>query len=443
MEPETRYARGSGGQLAYQVLGEGPIDLVYLTAAASNVDSRWEIPQFARFNERLASFSRLIMFDRLGNGASDRTVVDGVQSLEDWAQDLRLVLDTVGSERAAVVAVADAGFMAMVFAARYPERVSRLVLANACARWLAAPDYPPGVEPEFVQRFLAAVEEGWGTEDFALLICPGLAVDPQVRRLYARQLRASATPGMSAAQLRALVDVDLRDVLPAIRAPTLVLHRREFSLAPIGQGRYLAEHIPDARLLELDGADSALPLGDSETVVVALEEFLTGGRHSPNPDRMLATVVFTDLVASTARATELGNRAWADLMDRHDRLVRGEVERWHGRVWKSTGDGILATFPMPRDGIRCAVAIRQGLAGLGLEMRAGIHAGEVEVLDHDLGGIAVHVAARVATVAQPRQVLLSRTVADLIAGSGILLAEQGTRTLRGVDGRWKLYSVEQ
>ncbi len=435
--------RGTGGQLAYQVVGEGPIDLVYLTAAASNVDTRWEIPQFARFNERLAAFSRVIMFDRLGNGASDRPVIDQVQSLEGWAEDLRLVLDTVGSERAAVIAVADAGFMAIVFAVTYPERVSALVLANACARWIAAPDYPAGVERKTVEGLLQAVEERWGTEELATVICPGLAADPRVRRLYAKQLRASATPSMSAAQLRALVDVDLTGLLPKIQAPTLVLHRREFALAPIEMGHYLAEHVPGAKMVELEGGDSALPLGDSEAVLMALEEFLTGGRHSPDPDRILATVMFTDLVQSTVRAGEFGDRRWSELMSRHDALVREQVERFHGRLWKSTGDGYLSTFPLPRDAIRCAVETRSGLGELGLEMRAGIHAGEIDLLGHDLGGIAVHVAARVASLAAPGQVLLSRTVADLIAGSGIPLSEQGLRTLRGINGRWKLFAVQQ
>lgn len=425
------------------MLGDGPVDLVYLTAAASNVDTRWEIPQFARFNERLSAFSRVIMFDRLGNGASDRPVIDQVQSLEGWAEDLRLVLDTVGSEQAAIVAVADAGFMAIMFAVTYPERVSALVLANACARWIAGPDYPAGVEREAVEKLLQAVEERWGTEELATVICPGLAADPPVRRLYAKQLRASATPSMSAAQLRALVDVDLTGLLPKIRAPTLVLHRSEFGLAPIEQGRYLAEHIPGAKMVELQGGDSALPLGDSETVLMALEEFLTGGRHSPDPDRILATVMFTDLVQSTVRAGEFGDRRWSELMTRHDALVREQVERFHGRLWKSTGDGFLSTFPLPRDAIRCALSTGSGLAELGLEMRAGIHAGEIDLLGHDLGGIAVHIAARVAGLAAPGQVLLSRTVADLIAGSGIPLSEEGLRRLRGINGRWKLFSVQQ
>lgn len=442
MEAETRYARGSGGELAYQVLGEGPVDLVYLTGAASNVDSRWEIPQFARFNERLASFSRLIMFDRLGNGASDRTTGGHVQSLEEWAEDLHLILDTVGSERTAIVAVADAGFMALQFAATYPERTAALILANACARWLSADDYPPGSDRPTIERFLQAVEDGWGTEELALAICPGLAADPRVRRLYARQLRASATPRMSAEQLRALVEVDLRPLLPKITAPTLVLHRREFVLAPLEQGRYLAEHIPGATLVELEGADSALPLGDAGAALMAIEEFLTGGRHSPDADRILATVMFTDLVQSTAHVGELGDRRWAELMTRHDALVREQVERWGGRVWKSTGDGVLATFAMPRDAIRCALSIRTGVAELGLQTRAGLHAGEVDLLGYDLGGIAVHIAARVAGLAAPGQVLLSRTVADLVAGSGLTLSEQGARTLRGVAGKWKLYGVE-
>ncbi len=424
-------------------MGEGPIDLVYLTGAASSVDTRWEIPQFARFNERLASFSRVIMFDRLGNGASDRPLVDQVQSLEGWVQDLELVLNAVGSERAAIVAVADAAFVALLFAVTYPERTSALVVANGCARWIAGPGYPEGVQREAIEQLLQTVEERWGTEELATLICPALAADPRVRRLYAKQLRASATPSMSAAQLRALVEVDLTGLLPKISAPTLVLHRREFALAPLALGRHVAEHIPGAKLVELEGGDSALPFGDSEAVLMALEEFLTGGRHTQDPDRILATVMFTDLVQSTVQARQAGDRRWSELMSRHDALVREQVERWNGRIWKSTGDGYLTTFPMPRDAIRCAVATRSGLSELGLEMRAGIHAGEVDLLGHDLGGIAVHVAARVAALASPGQVLLSRTVADLIAGSGIPLSERGLRTLRGINGKWKLFEVAQ
>jgi class 3 adenylate cyclase len=349
----------------------------------------------------------------------------------------------VGSEQAAIVAVADAAFMALLFAVTYPERTSALVVANGCARWIAGPGYPDGVQREAIEQLLQTVEERWGTEELATLICPALAADPRVRRLYAKQLRASATPSMSAAQLRALMEVDLTGLLPKISAPTLVLHRREFALAPLALGRHIAEHIPGAKLVELEGGDSALPFGDSEAVLMALEEFLTGGRHTQDPDRILATVMFTDLVQSTVQARQAGDRRWSELMSRHDALVREQVERWNGRIWTSTGDGYLTTFPMPRDAIRCAVATRSGLSELGLEMRAGIHAGEVDLLGHDLGGIAVHVAARVAALASPGQVLLSRTVADLIAGSGIPLSERGLRTLRGINGKWKLFEVAQ
>jgi class 3 adenylate cyclase len=442
VEPETRYVRGSEGQLAYQVVGDGPVDLIYLTAAASHVDARWEIPQFARFNERLSAFSRLIMFDRLGNGASDRTVAEKVQSLQGWAEDLRLVLDTVGSEQTAVVAVADAGFVAQLFAATYPERVSALVLANTTARWLAAPDYPHGATREAVERLLELIEEHWGSEEFTNLICPSLAEDPTVRRLYARQLRASATPHVSAAQLRALVELDLRRLLPQIRVPTLVLHRRDFALAPIEHGRYLARHIPGARLVELDGGDSALPFGDADVVLEALEEFLTGGRHSPDPDRMLAIVMFTDLVQSTARAAEIGDRKWAQLLSRHDQLIRQQVERFHGRVWKSTGDGVLATFAMPRDAIRAAASIRGAMAELGLNIRIGLHAGEIAISDRDIEGLAVHIAARVTEIAAPGEVLLSRTVCDLLAGSGIAFVARGIHSLKGVPGQWPVYTVD-
>ncbi len=442
LEPETRYVRGREGLLAYQVVGDGPFDLVYLTAGASHVDIRWEIPQLARFNERLAAFSRLIMFDRLGNGASDRAVAGEVQSVEDWAADLGVVLDAVGSERSAILAVADAGPMAIVFASSYPDRVSALVLANTTARWMVGEDYPEGVDRDVLEGFVKRIAEHWGTEEYAAMICPSLVDDPRGRRLYARQLRASATPRVAAAQLNALLELDLRSLLSRIRVRSLVLHRPGFSMVPLGQARYLAEHIPDAVLVELDGADSALPFGDVDGALLALEEFLTGGRHSPDPDRMLATVLFTDLVQSTARAAEFGDRRWARLLARHDELVREQVARFHGRVWKTIGDGVLATFAMPRDAISCALSVRDGLAQLGLETRAGMHAGEVEIRDDDIGGIAVHVAARVTAVAAAGEILLSRTVADLVAGSEIVLTPSGTRTLKGVPGKWKLYSVQ-
>jgi class 3 adenylate cyclase len=347
-----------------------------------------------------------------------------------------------GSEQTAILAVADAGPMAMLFATTYPDRVSALVLANTTARWIAEEDYPEGVDREVLESLVNLIEERWGTEEYVALMWPSLSDDPRTRRLYARQLRASATPHMSAAQLKAVLELDLRSVLPKISAPTLVLHRRDFRFVPMEQARYLAEHIPNANLIELEGADSALPFGDVDAVLVALEEFLTGGRHSPDPDRVLATVLFTDLVQSTARAAEVGDRKWAQLMARHDELVREQVERFHGHVWKTIGDGVLATFAMPRDAIKCALSVREGLTDLGLEMRAGMHAGEVEIRDGDIGGIAVHVAARVTAIAGARDILLSRTVADLVAGSGIALAPHGMRALRGLPGRWKLYSVE-
>jgi class 3 adenylate cyclase len=442
VEPETRYVAGGEGQLAYQVVGEGAIDLVYLTGSTSHVDVRWEIPQFASFNERLAAFSRMIAFDRLGNGASDRAVAGDVQSLADWVEDLRAVLDRIGSERTAILAVADAGPMAMLFAATYPDRVSALILANTSARWMAREEYSERVAREDLENLVKLIAERWGTEEYAVLVCPSLAEDQQVRRLWARQLRASTTPRVAAAQVEALLEVDLRAVLRTIRARTLVLHRRNLGLVPIDHARYIAEQIPNAKLIELDGADIVLPFGDPDPVIVAVEEFLTGGRRSPDPNRALATVLFTDLVQSTAHAAEFGDRKWAQLLARHDGLIRDEVERFRGRVWKTIGDGVLATFAMPRDAIECARSIRGGVAELGLEMRAGMHAGEVEIRDQDVGGIAVHVAARVAAMAQADEILLSRTVADLVAGSGIALAARGTRTLKGVPGRWQLYGLE-
>jgi class 3 adenylate cyclase len=443
MQPETRYAAGSEGLIAYQVVGEGPIDVVYLSGSTSHVDARWEIPAFSKFSLRLASFSRLVHFDRRGNGASDPVSLDPVPTWEEWADDLRVVMDAVGSEQAAVFAVLDAGPMAMLFAATYPDRVSALILANTTARWLAAEDYPHGLTREFAEAYVKLVEERWGTEDFAALVSPSLARHPHARMLFARYMRASASPRVAAAQVRPVLELDLRSVLPTIRAPTLVLHRRDFVFASVEHARYLAEHVRGAKLFELDGADSALPFGDADPALDAVQEFLTGVRQLPDPDRLLATVLFTDLVSSTARAAKLGDRRWRELLDQHDQLVRREVEHFRGHLWKATGDGALATFDAPGRAIRCALSIREALGELDLEMRAGAHAGEVELRNGDVGGIAVHIAARVAASAAPQEVLVSRTVADLVAGSGIALTARGTRVLKGVPGKWKLYTVEQ
>jgi class 3 adenylate cyclase len=427
--------------IAYQVVGEGPLDLVYLSGSTSHVDVRWESPHFARFYEGLASFSRLIVFDRRGNGASDRPS-GAMPSWEEWADDLLVVMDASESDRAAVFGHLDAGPMAMLFAATYPERTSALVLGNTGARFVVADDYPQGLTSEFVEAYLRLVEEQWGTEEFAAVASPSLAVDAAARRWFAKFMRASASPRAAAAQIRSATELDLRSVLPSISAPTLVLHSRDFQFVTLAHARYLADHIPDARLVEIEGSDSAFSFAHADVVLSSVEEFLTGARHTPDPDRVLATVLFTDLVDSTRHAAEVGDRSWRALLDRHDELARTEIERHRGQLRKTTGDGILATFDAPGRAIRCAIAIQESLRDLDLTMRAGLHAGELELRGDDVGGIAVHIAARVAAQAGTGQVLVSRTVTDLVAGSGLSFAAQGVRALKGVPGEWDLYAVE-
>jgi class 3 adenylate cyclase len=441
VQPETRYASGSDGLIAYQVVGEGSLDLVYLSGSTSHVDVRWESRQFSTFYEGLASFSRLIGFDRRGNGASDRPS-GAMPTWEEWADDLLVVMDAVGSDRAAVFGHLDAGPMAMLFAATYPERTSALVLGNTGARFLVDDDYPQGLTSEFVETYLRFVEERWGTEEFAAAVSPSVAADPAARQWFAKYMRASASPRAAAAQIRSATELDLRRILPSISAPTLVLHSRDFEFVTVGQGRYLADHIPDARLVEIDGSDSAFAFAHADVVLGSVEEFLTGVRRTPDPDRVLATVLFTDLVDSTRRAAELGDRRWRELLDRHDELTRNEIERHRGQLRKTTGDGVLATFDAPGRAIRCAVAIRESLQDLDIAMRAGLHAGELELRGDDVGGIAVHIASRVATRAGAGQVLVSRTVTDLVAGSGLGFAAQGAQALKGVPGEWDLYAVE-
>jgi class 3 adenylate cyclase len=442
MAPETRYATGLEGLIAYQVVGDGPRDLVYLSGFTSHVDVRWESPQFARFQDRLASFSRLILFDRRGTGASDPVPLDALPTWEEWADDLRVVMDAAGSERAAIFGVLDAGPMAILFAAAHPHRTTALILGNTSAKGIKADDYPHGISPEIVEATGDVIEKEWGTEEFAMRGSPSLAADPRERAWFAKYMRAGATPRAAAAQYRFAAHRDLRTVLPTITVPTLVLNRRGFEFVPIEQGRYLADHIPGAKFVELDGADSALAFGDSDSVLDSIEEFLTGVRRQPDPDRVLATVLITDLVDSTHRAAQLGDRKWRELLTQHDEVARSQIENHRGKLWKMTGDGVLATFDAPGRAIRCALSLDDSLNGIGLPMRAGLHSGEVELRGDDVGGIAVHLASRVSALAGAREVLVSRTVTDLVAGSGIRFSDRGAHSLKGVPGQWQIYLVE-
>jgi class 3 adenylate cyclase len=441
VQPETTYARLGDDRIAYQVLGEGP-DLVLTLGAFGHVDLQWEEPATALFLRTLASFSRLILFDRRGTGASDPLPEALPPPWEAYADEVTAVMDAAGSHRAALMATtAEAGPMALFFAATRPERTTALVLGNATARFLAADDYPIGFPPERAEAIVARVEDTWGTAEPVATAIPSRAGDERFRRWVARMQRSIASPRTVHTFLRAMFQVDVRPLLPLVQAPTLVMHRRDFALLPIEHGRYLAEHLPDARFVELPGADGPLTWETPELILGHIEEFLTGVRQPAPTTRVLATVLFTDIVASTERVTELGDRRWRELLVVHDDLGQRLVEQWGGRVVKSTGDGLLATFDGPGRAIACAVALRDQLGDIDLQIRAGLHAGEVELRGDDVGGIAVHTAARIMAEAHPGEVLVSRTVRDLVAGSDRTLTDRGTHQLKGIDGDWQLFAV--
>lgn len=438
--PDTQYLRTDRGLIAYQVLGDGPIDLMYLSGGTSNVDLRWDYPVAASFLRRLSSFSRLIMFDRLGTGASDRVAAEATPTWEEWADEIRLVLDAVESERVAIFAVLDAVAMGILFAATHPARTSALILGNASARYRADEGYP-GLDDRAAEEVAGWFESAWGTEEFATALTPASSALPGFTQWFAKYMRGSASPRLIAAQLRSGADLDLRDVLPSIRVPTLVLQREAFAFIPLEHGKYIADHVPDARLVVVPGADSSFLSAESDLVLDVVEEFLTGVRPPLEPDRALATVLFTDIVDSTLRAVEAGDRAWRRALDSHDDLARVEIDRHGGRLIKTTGDGVLATFDAPGRAVRCALALVAGVAALGIAIRAGLHTGEVELRGDDIGGIAVHTAARVGALATSGEVLVSRTVVDLVAGSGLGFDDRGEHILKGVPGTWTLFAA--
>jgi class 3 adenylate cyclase len=440
-QPETRYARLRGDRIAYQVLGQGPPDLVFTMGSFSHVDVAWEDPQIALFLRRLASFSRLLRFDRRGTGASDPLPPDPLPSWEAYAEELHAVMDAVGMERAALLTAGpEAGPMALFFAGTRPERTAALILADATARYLVADDYPIGFSSEETAAMVARAEELWGTESNLRTSAPARAGDERFLRWSARLQRAIASPRVVRTYLGAMSEVDVRSILPLIQAPTLVLHHTSFQQLPLAHGRYLAEHIPDARLVEVSG-DLPLLWELPEPTLELVEEFLTGVDRPATSTRVLATVLFTDIVGSTERAAELGDRRWRELLQVHDDLTGRLVDRWGGLLVKTTGDGILATFDGPGRAVGCAVAVRDELLAVGMQIRAGVHAGEVELRDGDVGGIAVHIAARVLAAARAGEVLVSRTVGDLVAGSDTVLEDRGTHRLKGVEGAWQLYAV--
>jgi class 3 adenylate cyclase len=439
---ETRYARSGDVSIAYQVVGDGPFDLVYVPGFVSNIELMWEEPGLARFLERLASFSRLILFDKRGTGLSDPVPNDGLPTLEERMDDVRAVMDAVGSKRAALLGHSEGGNMCVLFSATHPERTTALLLVGSYAKRIRSEDYPWAPTVEERAREIEETEATWGSPEAFRALAPSKENDPDFQRWIGRYLRQSASPKAAAALLRMNTQIDVRNVLPTIGVPTLLLYRTHDADVHVDEGRYVAERIPGSTFVELPGADHLMWTGDADALLDEVEGFLTGVRRGPDPDRVLATVLFTDVVGSTETATRVGDRAWRSLLERHHQVVRRALARWRGREIDTAGDGFLATFDGPARAIRCAVAATEGIRELGLQIRAGLHTGEVEIAGGDVRGIAVHIGSRVAGLAGPGEVLVSRTVADLVAGSGIVLAERGEHELKGVSGTWLVYAVE-
>ncbi len=440
-EAETKYVAVGDADVAYRVVGDGPVDLLFFYGLGSHVDMMLDDPGAGQFLHALASFSRLIFLDRRGTGASDALTRSAMPAWEEWADDLGAVLDAVGSDRTAIVAALDAGPIAMMFAALQPERVTALILSNTTPRYLEADDYPIGVPQAMADAVIETVGSLWGTEELANVTQPGRADDAEFARSYARRLRASATPRNAAAELRYILEnVDVRSVLHLIQAPTLVLHTSQNPIIPVEHGRYLANHIQGARFIELPGHGIFADDGGA-TLVREIAEFLTGARPVVDVDRVLTTVLFTDIVASTEHLASLGDRRWHAMLDAHDRAVREQLRRFRGREIKTTGDGFHACFDGPGRAIACATSITEAVRGLGIEVRAGLHTGECEVRGDDLAGLAVHVAARIGSLAGPGEVLVSTTVRDLVAGSGIEFVDNGEHELKGIPSTWRLFAV--
>jgi pimeloyl-ACP methyl ester carboxylesterase/DNA-binding CsgD family transcriptional regulator len=441
MSLETRYARSGEVNIAYQVVGAGPRDLVFVMGWVSHLDYFWQEPGFARFLRRLAGFTRLILFDKRGTGLSDR--VADLPTLEQRMDDVRAVMDAAGAERAALLGISEGGPMCALFAATYPRRTAALILIGAYARRLWAPDYPWGEPREEREGYLEHIERAWGQDTRLEARAPSRARDEQFRQWWATYLRMSASPGAARALTRMNMEVDIRSVLPTIRAPTLIIHRAGDRTLPVEAGRYLAEHIPGARYVELPGADHLPFVGDQDAILDEIEQFLTGARPSAAPDRVLTTVLAAEVVGASAPAARLGEQGRDDALAVLRALVRPELARFRGREIRATGSGLLASFDGPARAIRCAVALAAGPRPLGLALRAGLHTGECDVLGDDLGGVAVEMATAILAQAAPDEIVVSGTVKDLVAGSGIRFARRDTPAGAGPPAAPPLFRVEQ
>ncbi len=438
--PQVRYARSGDVNVAYQAIGDGEFDLVLVLGALTNLNVFWDEPAYRRFVEQLGGFARVLVFDKRGMGLSDRVEAG---TLEERMDDVRAVMDAAGSKEAALMGISEGGPLSMLFAATYPERTRGLVLCGAEVKEETTPDWPWGenLRDDFEQS-MGTISERWGTSGKTIAyIVPSLAGDQRAEEWFLRLLVESATPRTAEAFMRMAFDIDIRDIVPSVHVPALIVHRTGDQVCHVENARWLARNLSDARYVELDGDDHVPWYGDTERVLAEIREFLTGAREAAEPDRVLATVLFTDVVGSTERAASLGDRRWRQLLESHNDVVARELERFRGRHVDSAGDGVFATFDGPARAIRCAASIRDAVTTLGLEIRAGVHTGEVEVLGDDLAGMAVHIGARVAARAGAGEILASGTVRDLVVGSGVQFEDRGTAELKGVPGEWRLYAV--
>lgn len=440
MQPQTRFALSGDVNIAYQVIGDGPVDLVFVMGWISNVDEFWTEPSFARFLERLAKFSRLIIFDKRGTGLSDRVDDKHLPSIEQRMDDVRAVMDAAGSKKAALLGISEGGPMSLVFAATYPERTHCVITFGSYARPIPGPDYPWGRTVAELEGLYADIQANWGKHPVGLQArFPSRAKDEAFRQWWTRFLVKSVTPRAAIALTKMNMEIDIRSALPAISVPTLIMHRTADQALPVEGSRHMAQKIRGARLVEFAGPDHLPWTSDMEPVLAEIEAFVTGTRPVEEADRVLATVMFADIVDATSRAAAIGDRAWTRELEQFYGIARRQLERYRGREIDTAGDGYFATFDGPARAVRCAQTLAKEVAQLGLTIRAGLHTGEVEVLGDKVGGIAVHIGARVASHAAPGEVVVSNTVKDLVAGSGLQFEDRGVRPLKGVPGEWRLY----
>lgn len=439
--PETRYAVRGDAHIAYQVVGRGGIDLVAVSTWFSHLEARWELHGFAHYLDRLSAFARVVSFDKYGIGLSDPIPSRSVPPLEEWADDVRAVMDTVGIEQAAIFGAGEGAMMAILFAATHPARTNALVLVNGTARLGAAAGYPVGIDDQVRDRMVALLEETWGTGDGMAALNPSIADEEESLAAWARFLRLAASPGTAASVVRTLFDFDVRALLGTVHVPTLVVHRRDATMPPVGQGRYVAEHIAGARYVEVPGRDYSTVVGDIDAMLDPVEEFLTGALAGPVVNRSLATLVFADIVDSTQRLAEIGDRRWGELLRAEDAVVRRQLALHGGTLVDTAGDCLFAVFDGAARAVAFALALREAVRPLGLVLRVGVHVGDVERTDQGITGLAVHLAKRIQAAAEPGEILVSRTVRDLAVGAPIHFEDHGSYALRGIPGAWELYRV--